>query len=95
MIREIELKLVGAAAPERGDLLQGSRRPCERFAGAHDTDRPRRGGSRLGRGQSKQFMEEFMELRLRAVEAGSTVLRFAKGPVDKLDVDLPGGSCRR
>jgi len=36
-----------------------------------------------------QFVEELAQLRLRAVEAGSTVLRFSRGPIDKLDIDLP------
>ncbi len=31
--------------------------------------------------RSKQFIEELSELRLRAVEVGSTVLRFSKGPI--------------
>lgn len=34
-------------------------------------------------------MEELAQLRLCAVETGSTILRFSKGPTDKLDVDLP------
>jgi hypothetical protein len=34
-------------------------------------------------------MEEYAELRLRAVEGGSTVLKFSKGPTDKLDVGIP------
>ncbi|OOK82054.1 hypothetical protein BZL30_1360 [Mycobacterium kansasii] len=42
-----------------------------------------------GPGRTKQFMEELSQLRLHAVERGSTVLRFSKGPTDKLDVDLP------
>lgn len=42
-----------------------------------------------GPGRTRQFTEEFAQLRLRAVEAGSTVLKFTKGPSDKLDVELP------
>ncbi len=42
-----------------------------------------------GPGRTRQYMEEFAQLRLRAVEPGSTVLRFSRGPTDKLDVDLP------
>lgn len=42
-----------------------------------------------GPGRTKQFMEEFAQLRLRGIEAGSTLLVFSKGPTDKLDVDLP------
>lgn len=33
-------------------------------------------------------MEEFAELRLTAIESGSTVLMFSKGPLGKLDVAL-------
>lgn len=39
-----------------------------------------------GRGRTKKFMEEFSQLRLRAVTPGSTVLTFSKGPADTLDV---------
>lgn len=42
-----------------------------------------------GPGRTKQVIEELAQLRLRGIEAGSTVLRFSKGPTDKLDVDLP------
>lgn len=42
-----------------------------------------------GPGRTKQFVEEFAQLRLHGIEPGSTVLRFSKGPTDKLDVDLP------
>jgi hypothetical protein len=41
-----------------------------------------------GPGRTKQFMEEFAQLRLRAVTPGSTVLTFSKGPTDKLDIDV-------
>ena len=34
-------------------------------------------------------MEELSQLGSTRVEPGSTVLRFSKGPTDKLDVDLP------
>jgi hypothetical protein len=42
-----------------------------------------------GPGRTKQFMEEFAQLRLTGLREGSTVLLFSKGPTDKLDVDLP------
>jgi hypothetical protein len=33
-------------------------------------------------------MEEFAQLRLRAVASGNTVLTFSKGPIDKLGIAL-------
>ena len=41
-----------------------------------------------GPGRSKLYLEEFAELRLGAITAGSTVLQFSKGTTDKLDVDI-------
>ncbi|MDR1999768.1 MAG: hypothetical protein LBQ06_07535 [Frankiaceae bacterium] len=41
-----------------------------------------------GPGRTKQFMEEFAQLRLRGVTPGSTVLTFSKGPTGRLDIDL-------
>lgn len=88
MIRDIELALLGAPAPN-GEIPV---KDLAALAGALQelaTRIARDVVSASGPGRSKQFVEEFVELRLRAVEAGSTVLRFAKGPVGKLDVDLP------
>lgn len=88
MIRDIDLTLVGAPVPN-GEI---SARDLAALAGALQeltTRIARDVVSASGPGRSKQFVEEFVELRLRAVEAGSTILRFAKGPVGKLDVDLP------
>lgn len=42
-----------------------------------------------GPGRTRQFMEEFTELRLRAITAGSTVLTFSRGSADQLDMALP------
>ncbi len=42
-----------------------------------------------GPGRTKQYVEEFSQLRLRGLNAGSTVLQFAKGPVNTLDVAIP------
>lgn len=88
MIRYIELTLVGAPVPN-GEI---SARDLAALSGAWQeltTRIARDVVSASGPGRAKQFVEEFVELRLRAVEAGSTILRFAKGPVGKLDVDLP------
>ena len=88
MIRDIELTLLGAPVPN-GEIAA---RDLAALVGALQelTTRVARDAvSAAGPGRSKQFVEEFAELRLRAVDAGSTVLRFAKGPVGKLDVDLP------
>jgi len=41
-----------------------------------------------GPGRSKQYIEEFAQLRLSAIRAGSTVLQFVNGPTGKLDIDL-------
>lgn len=88
MIRDIQLTLIGAPVPN-GEIAA---RDLAALAGALQeltTRIARDVVSAAGPGRSKQFVEEFVELRLRAVEAGSTVLRFAKGPAGKLDVDLP------
>lgn len=88
MMTEIELHLVGAAAPN-GEIAA---KDVAALAAALQELATRVGREMIntpGPGRSKQFMEEFAQLRLRAVESGSTVLRFNKGPVDKLAVELP------
>ena len=88
MTRDIELTLIGASVPS-GEI---SAKDLAALAGALQelaTRIARDVVNAAGPGRSKQFVEEFVELRLRAVAAGSTVLRFAKGPTGQLDVDLP------
>lgn len=43
----------------------------------------------LDRGAPSSSWKSLPQLRLRAVETGSAVLKFSKGPTDNLDVDLP------
>ena len=88
MTREIELKLVGAAAPS-GEIAAKDLVSLASALQELTTRIARDVVSTPGPGRSMQVVEEFVQLRLRAVEAGSTVLRFAKGPIGRLDVDLP------
>lgn len=88
MARDLELRLIDAPVP-RGEIAA---RDLVALVSALQELSTRVGRDVLntpGPGRTKQFMEEFTELRLRAVSAGSTVLEFSKGPVDQLDVDLP------
>lgn len=88
MTRVLELRLIGAPVPS-GEIpakdlaaLAGALQELSTRIGRDIVNAP-------GPGRTKQFMEEFAQLRLRAVEPGSTLLTLSKGPTDKLDVDLP------
>ncbi|MGI8433445.1 MAG: hypothetical protein ACR2LE_01690 [Nocardioidaceae bacterium] len=88
MSKEIELRLIDAPVPDDEIVVKDL---------AALTTALQELTTRIGRevintpwpGRTKQFMEEFAQLRLRGIEAGSTVLVFSKGPTDKLHVDLP------
>ncbi len=88
MIREIELRLVDAPAPS-GEVTVKDLAAIATALQELTTRISRDVINMPGPGRTKQFMEELSQLRLHAVERGSTVLRFSKGPTDKLDVDLP------
>ncbi len=87
MIEELQLRLLGAAAPS-GEIPV---RDLAALAGALQelsTRIARDVVDGAGPGRSTQFVEELAELRLTAVESGSTVLLFSKGPLGKLDFEL-------
>jgi hypothetical protein len=88
MIKEIELRLVDAPAPS-GEIAVKDLAALAIALQELTTRISREVINMPGPGRTKQFMEELSQLRLHAVEPGSTVLRFSKGPTDKLDVDLP------
>jgi hypothetical protein len=88
MIKEIELRLVDAPAPS-GEIAVKDLAALATALQELTTRISREVINTPGPGRTKQFMEELSQLRLHAVEPGSTVLRFSKGPTDKLDVDLP------
>jgi hypothetical protein len=88
MTNEIELRLVDASTPS-GEVAVKDLAAVATALQELTTRISRDVINTPGPGRTKQFMEELSQLRLRAVEAGSTVLRFSKGPTDKLDVDLP------
>ncbi len=88
MIKEIELRLVDAPAPS-GEIAVKDLAALATALQELTTRISRDVINMPGPGRTRQFMEELSQLRLHAVEPGSTVLRFSKGPTDKLDVDLP------
>jgi hypothetical protein len=88
MMKEIELRLVDAPAPS-GEVAVKDLAALATALQELTTRISRDVINAPGPGRTKQFMEELSQLRLHAVEPGSTVLRFSKGPTDKLDVDLP------
>lgn len=88
MIKEIELRLVDAPAPS-GEIAVKDLAALATALQELTTRISRDVINMPGPGRTRQFMDELSQLRLHAVEPGSTVLRFSKGPTDKLDVDLP------
>lgn len=88
MMKEIELRLVNASTPS-GEIPVKDLAALATALQELTTRISREVVNTPGPGRTKQFMEELSQLRLHAVEPGSTVLRFSKGPTDKLDVDLP------
>lgn len=88
MTKDLELRLIDAPVPD-GEIVVKDLAALTTALQELSTRIGRDVVNTPGPGRTKQFMEEFAELRLRGVGAGSTVLRFSKGPTDKLDVDLP------
>ncbi|WP_102145413.1 hypothetical protein [Mycobacterium sp. QGD 101] len=88
MTRDLDLTLVGSVVPS-GEIAAKDLVGLASALQELTTRIARDVVSTPGPGRSKQFVEEFVQLRLQAVHAGSTVLRFVKGPVGKLDVELP------
>lgn len=89
MIKQIKLRLVDGSAPS-GEItlkdLSGIATALQELV----TRLSREAADAAGPGRSKQYVEEFAELRLDAITSGSTVLKVSKGPTDKLDVEVPG-----
>ncbi len=86
MTQEVELRLIDAPVPD-GEIavrdlaaLSQALQELTTRIGREVVDAP-------GPGRTPKFMEEFAQLRLRGIQPGSTLLVFAKGPTDKLDVD--------
>ncbi len=88
MAMDIELRLIDAPAPD-GEIVVKDLAALTTALQELTTRIGREVINTPGPGRTKQFMEEFAQLRLRGIEAGSTVLVFSKGPTDKLDIDLP------
>ncbi len=88
MTKDIELQLIDASVPD-GEIVVKDLAALTTALQELTTRIGREVINTPGPGRTKQFMEEFAQLRLRGIEAGSTVLVFSKGPTDKLDVDLP------
>jgi hypothetical protein len=88
MTKDIELRLIDAPAPS-GEVAVKDLAALATALQELTTRISRDVINTPGPGRTKQFVEELSQLRLRAIEASSTVLRFSKGPTDKLDVDLP------
>ncbi len=85
--REFELQLFDATAPS-GEIAV---KDLNALAGALQelTTRISRDVVQSpGPGRSKQYVEEFAQLRLSAMRVGSTVLQFVNGPTGKLDIEL-------
>lgn len=89
MIKQIRLRLVDGSAPS-GEItlkdLSGIAAALQELV----TRLSREAADAAGPGRSKQYVEEFAELRLDTITAGSTLLKVSKGPTDKLDVEVPG-----
>lgn len=87
MAKDIEVRLIDTSVPD-GEIVVKDLAALTTALQELTTRIGREVINTPGRGRTKQFMEEFAQLRLRGIEAGSTVLVFSKGPTDKLDVDL-------
>ncbi len=88
MAKDIEMRLINARVPD-GEIIVKDLAALTTALQELTTRIGREVINTPGPGRTKQFMEEFAQLRLRGIEAGSTVLVFSKGPTDKLEVDLP------
>ncbi|MBM7519073.1 hypothetical protein [Nocardioides nitrophenolicus] len=87
MTKDLEVRLIGAPVPD-GEVVVKDLAALATALQELATRVGRDVVNTPGPGRTMRFMEEFAQLRLRSVEAGSTILRFSKGPADKLDVDL-------
>lgn len=88
MTKDLELRLIDAPVPS-GEIIVKDLAALTTALQELSTRIGRDVVNTPGPGRTKQYMEEFAQLRLRAVESGSTVLKFSKGPTGELDVDLP------
>lgn len=86
MTRDIELRLMDAPVPD-GEIAVKDLAALTLALQELTTRIGREVVNTSGPGRTWKFVEEFAQLRLRSIEAGSTLLAFAKGPTDKLDVD--------
>ncbi|MGY4710674.1 hypothetical protein ACXDF8_14125 [Mycolicibacterium sp. CBM1] len=84
---EFELKLVDAPVPS-GEVAAKDLAALAASLQELTTRIGRDVAGSAGPGRSKQHTEKSARLRLRSVTPGSTVLKFVKGPTDKLDIDL-------
>lgn len=87
MTKDLELRLIDAAVPD-GEIVVKDLAALATALQELSTRISREILNTPGPGRTKQFMKEFAQLRLSGIEAGSTVLTFNKGPIDKLDVEL-------
>lgn len=88
MPRDLELRLIDAPVPS-GEIAVKDLAALATALQDLSTRIGREVVNTAGPGRSMQFMEEFAQLRLKAVESGSTVLKFSRGPSDRLEIDLP------
>jgi hypothetical protein len=88
MPRTVELRLVGAPMPD-GEIAVSDLSAIGSALQELTTRIGRVVLGTTGPGRTKRFMEELSSLRLQQLASGSTVLSFIKGPLEKLDVDLP------
>lgn len=88
MAKDIELQLVDAPVPD-GEIAFKDLGALTLALQELTTRIGREVVGTPGPGRTRRFMEEFAQLRLRGIQSGSTLLIFAKGPTDRLDVDSP------
>ncbi len=87
MTREFELQLLDATAPT-GEISVKDLAALATALQELITRISRDVVQSPGPGRSKQYVEEFAQLRLSEIRGGSTVLQFVSGPTDTLDIDL-------
>lgn len=88
MTKDIELRLIDAPVPD-GEIAVKDLAALTLALQELTTRIGREVVNTPGPGRTKQFMEEFAQLRLRGIQTSSTLLVFVKGSTEKLDVDLP------
>lgn len=87
MIKDLELRLIDAPVPN-GEVAVKDLAALTLALQELITRIGRDIVNSPGPGRTKQFMEEFAQLRLRSIDDGSTRLMFSKGASDKLDVQV-------